>query len=57
MSQHPPAGVEVGDSYFETLLEFAPDAMVGVDRQGVVVLANSRPEAVFRSGRAPRGDP
>ena len=29
------------------LLEFAPDAVVGVDEQGEIQLANSRTEAVF----------
>jgi len=29
------------------LLEFAPDAVIGVDRSGHIVLANSRTEAVF----------
>jgi hypothetical protein len=56
MSQHPLAGVVVGGSSFEKLLELAPDVMVGVDRQAIV-LANSRPEAVFGLGRAQRDDP
>src|SRR5262249_10818242 len=29
------------------LLEFAPDAVIGVDEQGVIVLVNSRTQAVF----------
>jgi PAS domain S-box-containing protein len=33
------------------LLEFAPDAVVGVDEQGEIQLANSRTEAVFGYGR------
>jgi PAS domain S-box-containing protein len=33
------------------LLEFAPDAVVGVDEQGEIKLVNSRTEAVFGYGR------
>ena len=33
------------------LLEFAPDAVVGVDEQGEIQLVNSRTEAVFGYGR------
>src|SRR5918994_6128294 len=33
------------------LLEFAPDAVIGVDGDGVIVLANSRTSAVFGYSR------
>src|SRR3954452_5949199 len=33
------------------LLEFAPDAVVGVDEQGQIRLVNSRTEAIFGYGR------
>ncbi|MGH2919287.1 MAG: PAS domain S-box protein [Solirubrobacteraceae bacterium] len=35
------------DSSFEQLLEFAPDAIVGVDRDGRIVLANRQTEVMF----------
>jgi PAS domain S-box-containing protein len=36
-----------GDSTFEQFLEFVPDAIVGVDGNGVVVLANRQAEELF----------
>jgi PAS domain S-box-containing protein len=37
---------------FEQLLEFAPDATVGIDRDGLIVMANAQVEAVFGYDRA-----
>jgi PAS domain S-box-containing protein len=42
-----PTGPGPTSSTFEQLLEAAPDAMVGVDGQGRIVLVNSQAEAVF----------
>ncbi len=42
-----PTGLGPTSSTFEQLLEAAPDAMVGVDGRGQIVLANSQAEAVF----------
>jgi len=57
MNQHqPPACVEVGDSSFERLLEFASGAIAVVDRQAVIGPANRQAEAVFGWGCAPLGN-
>jgi PAS domain S-box-containing protein len=40
-----------GQTLERELLEFAPDAVVGVDEQGEIKLANSRTEAVFGYSR------
>ncbi|HEY5941822.1 MAG TPA: PAS domain S-box protein [Solirubrobacterales bacterium] len=40
------------DSTFEQLLEAAPDAIVGVDSKGKIVLVNSQTEALFGYARA-----
>ncbi len=37
---------------FEQLLDFAPDAIVGVDRDGRIVLANAQTETLFGYARA-----
>lgn len=36
-----------GESTFQAMLDAAPDAMVGVNRDGVIVKANAQTEAVF----------
>ena len=47
MDRHTPAEIDVGGSSFEQLLEFAPDAIVGVERDGVIVVANHQAETLF----------
>ncbi len=42
---------EGGGSTFEQFLEFVPDAIVGVDRDGRIVLANGQATALFGYGR------
>ena len=37
---------------FEQLLELAPDAVVGVDADGLIVLVNQQAERVFGYARA-----
>jgi PAS domain S-box-containing protein len=44
---------ESTEQWFQTILDAAPDAMVGVARNGRIVLANSQTEAIFGY---PRGD-
>jgi PAS domain S-box-containing protein len=40
-----------GNSTFEQFLQFVPDAVLGVDRQGKIVLANGQAEAMFGYSR------
>jgi PAS domain S-box-containing protein len=47
-----PAISDANDSTFEQLLEAAPDAIVGVDDKGKIVLVNSQTEALFGYVRA-----
>jgi PAS domain S-box-containing protein len=44
-------GVEGGGSTFEQFLEFVPDAIVGVERGGHIVLVNGQAERLFGYGR------
>ena len=37
----------LAEDTFQAMLDAAPDAMVGVDRDGVIVMANAQTEAVF----------
>src|SRR5690242_4995767 len=39
------------ESSFESLLDAAPDAMVGVDAEGVIQFANKQTELLFGYGR------
>jgi len=45
------SGAEGGGSTFEQFLEFVPDAIVGVDRAGRIVLVNQHAEELFGYGR------
>ena len=38
-------------SLYRTLIDLAPDAMVGVDEDGVIVLVNAQAELLFGYGR------
>jgi len=42
-----PDATYAGERWFQQLLEFAPDAIIGVDRKGRIVFANRRVEALF----------
>jgi PAS domain S-box-containing protein len=46
-----PAKSNGGSSTFEQLLEAAPDAIIGVDDDGTIVLVNSQTEALFGYSR------
>lgn len=47
-----PAISDANGSTFEQLLEAAPDAIIGVDDKGKIVLVNSQTEALFGYVRA-----
>ena len=42
-----PASPVAGESIFQAMLDAAPDAMIGVNSDGIIVMANAQTEVVF----------
>ena len=52
MVRHTPVRLDDAGSSFEQLLEFAPDAILGVEQEGIIVVANHQAETLFGWSRA-----